>query len=163
MSLGRIEHNIMAVLELLMGVEENLSMLYSRLRFLSKDPRHKMIFGYLSMETLSHRIFLEELLEHNLDKYKTSLEEFKDVIEVLGRSFRDVRDLYIRSFETYELRQLIETAMKLENIIKDLLATYSVLQEFHKDDEEVVKILNLLTEDSSRHLDILRSFVSNSK
>jgi hypothetical protein len=85
------------------------------------------------------------------------------VIEVLGRSFRDVRDLYIRSFETYELRQLIEIAIKLENIIKDLLATYSVLQEFHKDDEEVLKILNLLTEDSSRHLDILRSFVSNSK
>ena len=61
------------------------------------------------------------------------------------------------------MRELIEIAMKLENVIKDLLATYSVLQEFHKDNEEVVKILNLLTEDSSRHLDILRSFVSNSK
>ncbi|MCI4457846.1 MAG: hypothetical protein JHC19_07225 [Desulfurococcaceae archaeon] len=55
------------------------------------------------------------------------------------------------------MRELIEIAMKLENVIKDLLATYGVLQEFHKDNEEVVKILNLLTEDSSRHLDILRS------
>lgn len=155
MSIGRVEHNIASVLEVAIGVEDTLSLLYSRLRLLCRDPDVRLLLVYLSEECLSHRKFLEELLSHNLEKYRVSPNELREVAHHIVSSFREVRELYERAWRVFEWSEIVDVLGELEKVSRTLVDVYTSLREFHEREERLGAVLDLLIEDSRRHSEIL--------
>ncbi len=156
MSIGRIEHNILPVLEISMSIEENLSMIYGRIKFLIKDPYVRLVLDYFSNECWIHRKLLEDLLALDIEQFRIRREEIRDVIEHLGESFKNVRDLYLRSHTIYDEKELVSIVSELERISRDLISTYSMLRAFRREESYLNKILDLFISDSEKHSEILR-------
>lgn len=157
MSIGRIEHNILSVLDLAASIEENLSMLYSRIKMLTKDPYAKLVLEYLSNECWSHRKLLGDLLSFDIERFRIEREELRGVVEHLNESFRSVREVYLRCHQIYDERELAGIIRDLERILRDLLNTYTTLRTFYEDEKSSIrKILDLLIRDSEAHSEILR-------
>jgi len=160
LGIGRIEHNLLSVLDISMSIEESLSMIYGRIKLLIKDPYIKLVLDYLSNECWIHRKLLEDLLVLDMEYYKIRREELRDVIDHISERFRSVRELYTKTLNIYDEKELLSIVNDLERVSRDLVNTYSTLRTFRREEVYLARVLDLLISDSEKHTEILRELRS---
>ncbi|MEZ0289817.1 MAG: hypothetical protein ABWJ42_01850 [Sulfolobales archaeon] len=157
MSIGEISHNIIAVLELAVSSEEYLSLLYTRLRFLTRDSELRILFEYLAQISHVHRDIIKDILDLSVQKLDIPAEKIGDIMSLMISGFRDVRELYNKALETYEIKDIIRIVEELESSVRNMLTAYSMLKEYQIKDEKIRYLIELLERDSERNVEILRN------
>ncbi|MEM4966453.1 MAG: hypothetical protein QXS45_06750 [Sulfolobales archaeon] len=163
MSIGDIHQNIIVMLEQIASAEEYLSFLYLRLRFMVRDPAVKILAEYLSESSHLHRNTIKNLLDLSIEKLNIPQDKLREVIELVGGGFRDIRDLYHKALETYDTDEIIKIIENLENSVRSLISAYKIMRESQDRDENIRFILEILEEDSDRNIRILKTLCSHLK